>query len=61
MQITRSNPCGRCRGKNKMEKNTKILYCKKCDEKTSHLMTGYRRAFEGQWYRCKVCGEERDA
>ena len=45
----------------KLEKDTKLMYCEKCEEKTQHLMTGFRKAFEGQWWRCKVCGEEHDA
>jgi len=50
-----------------MEKNKdiKIMYCKKCQKKTEHLKTHFRKPMEAQWWRClnkingKECGEER--
>jgi hypothetical protein len=46
-----------------MDKDTKLLYCKKCQEKTIHIPVGFRKPFELQLYRCttKNCGEERSA
>jgi transposase-like protein len=38
----------------------KLFYCNKCKKKTPHLKVGYRKPFEKQWYRCKICGEEQD-
>ena len=45
----------------KLEKDTKAMHCNKCNDKTQHLMTGFRKAFEGQWWRGLICGEEHDA
>jgi len=43
-------------------KNTKKLYCKKCKEKTEHILCGFGLPGgligNARW-RCKNCGEER--
>jgi transposase-like protein len=36
----------------------KKIKCNKCKKKTEHLEVGYRKIFEGQRYRCLICGEE---
>jgi RNase P subunit RPR2 len=41
-----------------MDKDIKVLYCKKCGKKTEHLKSGYRKVFEGQRWRCLTCDEE---
>jgi hypothetical protein len=41
-----------------MEKDKKLIYCKKCRSKTEHLKSGYPKVFEGQRWRCLVCSNE---